>query len=544
MFIRKLQLTNFKRFTNLTLDLSSQEPAPKLVLLIGANGSGKSAVFDAFEWISSLTKKSITPRPEEIYLEESYFKKDTNVSTEAQLWLLDGQHLHRVSDQPQSSQLRPGLFYGRTAFRQVPRLTRTGQGQAVDYENDTDRPSIYIERDQRFENDIDALTTKILEEVFTESDFDAQKLREQYITPLNQALARIFGSDPATALELRALIPARNGKIADIRFRKENSEIHYNLLSSGEKEVVNILLNLFVRRPYYQNSIYFIDELDVHLNTGLQYTLLKEITEKWIPDDCQLWTASHSLGFIRYANEAGHAAILDFDQFDFDHPRTLVPQPKDAIEVYEIAVPKDTLPLLFQNFQLTLCENQNARIYNLLRLDQRLFLPAADKNALYIAVKNNPTYWGLMDRDYLTDGEIKALQRKLPRLSILGYYSLESYLYHPQNIVEAAPGFARAAYEEYLKAQKALLYDDILTGLQQARSSYRILKSENVEDKNALKEIPQALRSNRFEDYYPFLDMKTKVDRSILAGLNLAQKSLAETHWFRAAIQACLSITS
>lgn len=535
MFIRKLQLTNFKRFTNLTLDLSSLEPPPKLVLLIGANGSGKTGIFDAFEWMSSLTRKQVQPT------DEGYFQKDATLPVAAQLWLADGQHLHRVSTHHSTPQLDSGLFYGRTAFRQTPRLTRTRQGEAVDYETDTDRPALYIERDQRFENDVDAVTAKILEEVFSENDFDAQKLRTQYITYLNGALARIFGNDPATALALKTLIPPLNGKIADIRFRKGSSEIHYNLLSSGEKEVFNILLNLFVRRPYYQDSVYFIDELDVHLNTGLQYTLLKEITEEWLPAGCQLWTASHSLGFIRYANESAQAAILDFDQFDFDHPRTLVPQPKDSIEVYEIAVPKETLPLLFQNFQLTLCENQNARIYNLLRLAQRLFLPAADKNALYLAVKNNPTYWGLMDRDYLTETEIKALQKKLPRLAVLGYYSLESYLYHPQNIAEAAPGFDQTAYEDYLQEQKTLLYDDILTGLQQARNSYRLLKAENIEDKNALKEIPRALRSDRFEDYYPFLDMKTKVDRSPLATLNLSQKHLAETQWFRTALQACLS---
>src|SRR5262245_11348198 len=52
MFINKLQLKNFKRFTDLTIDLSGAQPAPKLVLLIGANGSGKTCIFDAFEWLS------------------------------------------------------------------------------------------------------------------------------------------------------------------------------------------------------------------------------------------------------------------------------------------------------------------------------------------------------------------------------------------------------------------------------------------------------------------------------------------------------------
>ena len=47
MHITKVELKNFKRFTNLTIDGIPTDA--KLVLLIGSNGSGKSSVFDAFE---------------------------------------------------------------------------------------------------------------------------------------------------------------------------------------------------------------------------------------------------------------------------------------------------------------------------------------------------------------------------------------------------------------------------------------------------------------------------------------------------------------
>ena len=58
MNVTRLRLSNFKRFTDLTIDLSSCAGAPKLVLLIGANGSGKSSVFDAFEYLSAPHKES------------------------------------------------------------------------------------------------------------------------------------------------------------------------------------------------------------------------------------------------------------------------------------------------------------------------------------------------------------------------------------------------------------------------------------------------------------------------------------------------------
>ncbi|MCY7330886.1 MAG: AAA family ATPase, partial [Saprospiraceae bacterium] len=54
MHISKLELINFKRFTHLMLE---DIPADtRLVLLIGANGSGKSSVFDAFELLNKVTK--------------------------------------------------------------------------------------------------------------------------------------------------------------------------------------------------------------------------------------------------------------------------------------------------------------------------------------------------------------------------------------------------------------------------------------------------------------------------------------------------------
>ena len=56
MNVTRLRLANFKRFTDLTIDLTSCAGAPKLVLLIRANGSGKSSVFDAFEYLSAQHK--------------------------------------------------------------------------------------------------------------------------------------------------------------------------------------------------------------------------------------------------------------------------------------------------------------------------------------------------------------------------------------------------------------------------------------------------------------------------------------------------------
>ncbi len=542
MFISKLRLVNFKRFNDLTLDLSDVQPPPKLVLLVGANGSGKTSVFDAFEWLSRYQQESSLLADENIY-----YKKEAAQSIEAIAEFTNGQAMHRRDTHMVKRLSQPAAFYGRSSLRQVPQLTRTGQSSTVDIGQDSDRPRRYIERDQRFENDIDMLTVRVLEEVFVGDDFDAARLRKQYIDPVNNALSRIFGNDKATALSLRTLIPARNGKVADIRFRKGQSDIHYDLLSSGEKEVVNILFNLFIRRETFRDTVYVIDELDVHLNTALQYALLKEITEQWIPEGCQLWTASHSLGFIEYAHAAAHAVLLDFDQLDFDQPMTLVPAPRASRDVIEIAVPSASLAQVFRGKKITYCENQDVSLYYRMNDPDRVFLPAKDKNDVYFAAKNNPQVYALMDRDYMTDMEVQALCASVTNLRVLGLYSIENYLYHPDNIAEVNAKFDRDAWKSHLHLCARYARDNVLLGLNQTRAGYKALTAEKIFDpKNEQlhkgnEEIAAALASAQFEIFYPFLDVKEKVDRAPLAKLNVSPDRLAQTDWFRNAIQQVLN---
>ena len=70
MKIKRIELKNFKRFTDLTIDMSGCEVLPKLVLLIGANGSGKRAVFDTFEVISKFESKDFPNKKTKYYLKK------------------------------------------------------------------------------------------------------------------------------------------------------------------------------------------------------------------------------------------------------------------------------------------------------------------------------------------------------------------------------------------------------------------------------------------------------------------------------------------
>ena len=558
MNLTRLRLENFKRFTDLTIDLSSSAGAPKLVLLIGANGSGKSSVFDAFEYLSAPHKGDPAPPStrfdssfsDDFYKGEAYdkflryLKKDPPAQVSASCSFGGGFEVSRSGGSapvasPNGWDVK-SAFYGRSSLRTVPELRATPE--AVDARADPDRPRRFIDFDTRLDADVARITEDVLRD-FWGKDSASDEIKARFVAPINDALARVFGNGSATTLRLTQMIPALGQQPADIRFRKGQSDVHYDLLSSGEKEVFNILLNLFTRREHFPNAIYFIDELDVHLHTRLQHALVREVVEHWIPDYSQLWTASHSLGFIEYAGDADDAAIIDFDDLDFDRPQVLTPAPKSAA-IFDIAVPRDSALKVFPNKTLVVCENQDALLYNAIELPGLLFVGARDKNAVGLQTRANDELRGLIDRDFLGANEIEELRREQPNLFVLGYYSIESYLFHPLNLAEVSPaGFDEAAYRRLLQERMAGIRDHLLMTLERSRNSYEVLKTLPQETKaRALKEIAAATASDDFETFYSFLDMKNQRPGEYLAPFNLQRLDLARTDWMRNAMAAVLDV--
>ncbi len=324
MKIQKIHLVNFKRFTNIEIDNIPE--SSKLVVLIGSNGSGKSSIFDAFNFMDSAIKKD-TPINDDFW---HYFKKEKKLPLSVQIQFGNAVTHHLSDEKFQKPNLAADTFYGRSSLRQIPRLTRVAMGKIKQshFKKDADRPKFFIERDNRFENDVEKITTDIIKAFFL-SEQSNYEIKKQYVIPINEALERVFGGVNGTKLELLAMLPSEGGNPLQILFKKGKSEIPYNYLGAGEKEVFNLLINLLNRSKLYQNTIYYFDEMDVHLNTQLQFNLLKEVVENWLPPNCQLWTASHSLGFIEYAQQSEYACIIDFDDWDYDYPRVLLPVLKD-----------------------------------------------------------------------------------------------------------------------------------------------------------------------------------------------------------------------
>jgi AAA15 family ATPase/GTPase len=340
MRITKIELGNFKRFSDLTIE--GIPPTSKLVLLIGSNGSGKSSVFDAFDFV----RRRVTIDKDFVLLDDvdidEYHKKN-NQEPEVNLTFTDGTQLGTEKNNGPGS--KPGItekFIGRSSIRIVPRIKNLGNINAS--VSNADAPASFIDADERFNNDVTSyiqmIDNALREPIFSGRSADTLKIFQDFIRPLNTSLLNIFGGNETTTIQIAEYQNANAQTNPKLIFKKGNSKINYDLLSHGEKQIVILLLNFIVRKEQYKDAIIYIDEMDCHLNTSLQSRLLEEIVNTWIPDDAQLWTASHALGFIDFARNADNASIIDLDLLDFDVPQVITPEPKEKLEVYNIAVPK------------------------------------------------------------------------------------------------------------------------------------------------------------------------------------------------------------
>ncbi len=537
MRIKNIELKNFKRFTDITIANIPQ--TSKLVLIIGSNGSGKSSLFDAFDW---LKKEAYKFRMNDV---KSYYKKNQELQVIVSIEFTDGKKILRndsVENIAEGADLVK-KFIGRSSIRIVPHISNSADLNNVS--TDKDSPDTYIENDTKFINDvflfIRNINKALRDPVFKGEQADTLQIFKDFIDPLNMSLLKIFGGDEKTTIQIAEFEDATPNQTAKLIFKKGESKINYDLLSHGEKQVIILLINFIVRKDYYEDSIIFIDEMDNHLNTALQYSLLEEIVTRWIPESAQLWTASHALGFIDYARKSEQASTIDFNLLDFDLKQELTIQPKDKLDVYEIAIPKATIASILKGYKLVIAENNNAEHFNAaLGEEGFLFLPANNNREVFLTVKADNDKLGLRDKDYLRTDEIRQIAAKMPKLKVLALYTFENYIYHPFNIVEIKPGFDTAGYIKDIIQQKRERLISIISEIGTSRQHYIEFK-DCIKDDGNLEPITDVLQSDDFEVFYPFFNMKKHYSKRYLSTLNLSIGDLSQTQWFKNQILTILN---
>lgn len=314
MRISKIQLKNgYKRFHDLTVNLG---PHPKkIIALVGPNGSGKSSVFDgmiflqqAFRAIGRFGAKGDT------------FHSMTGSSIDAQASIIinfdTGERFDQVYSRKHPSGDSATIFNLRNPYRFNTDLNITTQQSLVDIKNNANGASSSVDLDDKMTENYQRLHIH-LNEYRKVNDLTDKQANEQVIGRLNTMLSQCLGLTIVSHGDIMA------GK-GTLYFSKTNqpTEFSFNVLSSGEKEVVDLLLDIFLKLNDYNETIYLIDEPELHLSTAIQKKVLIAI-EELIPDTCQLWIATHSIGFLSaLQNELND--ISDIIDFDGDYSRIAV----------------------------------------------------------------------------------------------------------------------------------------------------------------------------------------------------------------------------
>ena len=158
-------------------------------------------------------------------------------------------------------------------------------------------------------------------------------LREELIGDIQNSMEKVFGD-----LVLNNISNPFGSSSDQSSFFFDKGTIksfHYRNLSGGEKAAFDILLDIHLKKPYFTNAIYCIDEIESHLHTSVQGSLLKELTDI-TPNTSQLWITTHSLGVIRAAQEIERSSpnsvcIINFEDVGLDHPSVLRPTVLDKV---------------------------------------------------------------------------------------------------------------------------------------------------------------------------------------------------------------------
>lgn len=316
MKIKSIHVEQFKRFTNLTID--NIPKTAKLIVLVGPNGCGKSSLFDAFKTWHLFNGYNNG-------VDEDYCKK--GLSEKRPSYDLINISFHQDISNYTQSDLR-NFFYFRTAYRNSPQISVESLNRLPSPLDIADS-RMMIQNDSSVDYNYQHLLSETLSKVYNAKydDTNVKTLREELIGKIREPLHRLF---PDLLLTEIGMITEK----AEFYFNK-GTTVHYGYqkLSGGEKAAFDLLLDMVVKSEYYKNTVFCIDEPETHIHTKLQASLLSELFNL-IPEESQLWIATHSFGMLKEAKKLleehpEEVVFLNFDGYDFDDTVHLEPSSCD-----------------------------------------------------------------------------------------------------------------------------------------------------------------------------------------------------------------------
>ncbi len=450
MKIKSVSLTDFKRFTDIRIE--NLPATTRLVVLVGPNGSGKSSLFEAFNVFSYRSRNN------NMQGSDYWTKPNPNNQLPAtpDVWSLwnNKVRIEFYDYQPiasgNPSELDKKAFYIRSCYRHEGDFAMNSISKIGDMLDDPKRPAYLISQDSRVSDNYQRLVAITLAEVFDTSLSDntpRKEIRERLIGEVADSLKRVLPN-----LELTG--PGNPVNDGTFFFEKGTARNwKYKNLSGGEKAAFDLLLDFVIKIYSFNNTVFCIDEPEVHMHSGVQAALLEEML-RILPTDNQLWIATHSVGMMRSARDLstqkpGEVVFLDFGGHNFDVSVVMEPSPPDRAfwkRNFEVAL--GDLAHLVAPSHIVFCEGNpqengagfDAQCYEAIFCQEfpdvefvstgsvsDLQRNAFSVSAVMERILSGVRFTTIRDRDDATENEVREWQAQ--GLRVLSRRTIESYLW-------------------------------------------------------------------------------------------------------------------
>jgi predicted ATPase len=293
MKIKKLELKNgYKGFHHLTIDLG-EEPT-RIVALVGPNGCGKSSVLDGMLYHSNAHQQIGNRNPKDHTYHSMHGLANYNYRSVAISF--EGEDFSAARGRREAAGKPNTLFSFRSCYRYNSNVKVSEARATAAIAQNSYGATTSVDLDEKMEENYRRLHAKY-NRYLEESDSKPSEAKAKIVGDLNTSLRTCLD------IEVQSLGNIEAGK-GTLYFKKSDHprEFEFNVLSAGEKEVVDILLDLYLRQDDYDDTVFLIDEPELHINTAIQRKLLVEMN-RLIGPKCQLWVTTHSIGFLRALQE-------------------------------------------------------------------------------------------------------------------------------------------------------------------------------------------------------------------------------------------------